>query len=111
MNFDTRPGQLSIREVVSAGDHRLEIAGELDLASAGQLEAAIEALRSSDTRAVTIDLSEVSFMDSTGLRALLVGHRLCEESGYDFRLIPGPPAVQRLFELAGLLNTLPFERS
>jgi anti-anti-sigma factor len=109
MSFDTRPGQLSIREVISEGDHRLEISGELDLASAGRLQTALEALRSGEITAVIIDLSEVSFMDSTGLRAVLVGHRLCEERGYDFRLIPGPPAVQRLFELAGLLNTLPFQ--
>lgn len=111
MSFDAIPSQLSIRDVVSGGDHRLEVSGELDLASAGRLQAAIEGLRSGETTGVTIDLSEVSFMDSTGLRALLMGHRLCEERGYDFRLIPGPPVVQRLFELAGLLNTLPFQGS
>jgi len=104
------PSRVDIRDAVTAGHHRLTVVGELDMASAGELEAAVDGLRSPATTAITLDLSEVLFMDSTGLRAVLAGHKLCMQEGYEFNLIPGPPAVQRLFELTGLLDSLPFRR-
>ncbi len=108
--FDALPGQLEIQDAVSEGDHHLRISGELDMASAAELVGVIEQLRADGTTAITLDLTNVVFMDSTGLRAVLSGQRLCEESGYEFRLIPGPPAVQRLFEVTGLIDTLPFHQ-
>ena len=104
------PSRVDIQDAVTAGHHHLAIVGELDMASAAELEAAVEGLRSQTTTAITLDLSEVVFIDSTGLRAVLAGHKLCTQEGYAFNLIPGPPAVQRLFELTGLLDSLPFRR-
>jgi anti-anti-sigma factor len=48
-------------------------------------------------------------MGSTGLRLILLAKELCEEHGYDFLLVPGPANIQRMFELTGLLDVLPFE--
>lgn len=104
------PSRVDIRDADNAGRHHLTIVGELDMASAGELEAAVDELRSPTTTAITLDLSGVVFIDSTGLRAVLAGHKLCTQEGYAFNLIPGPPAVQRLFELTGLLDSLPFRR-
>ncbi|HEY2440466.1 MAG TPA: STAS domain-containing protein [Solirubrobacteraceae bacterium] len=80
---------------------RLKLAGELDLASAPAFEHQLEDLLGEDIRRVTIDLRDLEFLDSAGLRALLVTHRRLTESGRELRLGPGPPAVQRLFELTG----------
>ena len=80
---------------------RLRLAGELDLASAPGLEHQLEDLLSEDIRRVTIDLRDLEFLDSAGLRALLVAHRRLTERGRELLLGPGPRAVQRLFELTG----------
>jgi anti-anti-sigma factor len=83
------------------------VAGELDLATTPQLEARIEQLRR-EGGAVILDLRNLLFIDSTGLRALLRARELCAERQCDFFLIPGPPGVQRLFELTGVLDVLTF---
>jgi anti-anti-sigma factor len=59
--------------------------------------------------ALTLDLSATTFIDSSGLRAVLLGKELTDEQGHGFSIIPGPPKVQRLFELTALLDVLPFE--
>ena len=64
------------------------------------------ALQQVGGRPLRIDLSELAFMDSTGLRALL---GLQREHG-DVKLRgPLQPAVQRLLELTQTLQILPFE--
>jgi hypothetical protein len=35
---------------------------------------------------------------------------LADSHGYEFLLVPGPPSIQRLFEMTGLLHRLPFRR-
>jgi anti-anti-sigma factor len=57
--------------------------------------------------AVELDLSRLTFMDSTGLRAVLRAQELCAEHGYDFLVIPGSGQVQRLLELTGTTDVLP----
>ena len=80
----------------------LNVSGELDLVSEPQLNQALERL---EGREATLDLSELAFMDSTGLRALLGAAR--EHPNVKLR---GPlqPPVQRLLELTQTLAILPF---
>ena len=54
------------------------------------------------TSVLTVDLRELSFLDSTGLRALLQLRTRCEAHGCRLLLIPGPPTVQRAFDVSGL---------
>jgi anti-anti-sigma factor len=84
------------------------LAGELDLATAPQLEAMTEQLCSNGARELVLDLREVAFIDSTGLRAILRAREHCEGHRCELFLTPGQPAVQRLFELTGVLDRLPF---
>jgi anti-sigma B factor antagonist len=102
------PG-LTVRDVSSAGGHRVLLAGELDIASAPILEAAITGLRDDGTRSIVLDLSELTFMDSTGLRAILAADKLCNGNGHDLSLAGANGAVQRLFELTGVIGALRFE--
>lgn len=81
--------------------------GELDMATVSRFEhAAGEALAMSCAR-LLIDLRELTFIDSSGVRAVL---RLQARIGEtpQLELLPGPAAVQRVFELAGLTAALPF---
>src|SRR5262245_29585807 len=80
----------------------LRLTGELDLVSEPTFAAA---LAQADGRPVRIELQELAFMDSTGLRALLSAAR--EVPGLQLR---GPlqPPVQRLLELTQTITILPF---
>ncbi|HEV3048202.1 MAG TPA: STAS domain-containing protein [Solirubrobacteraceae bacterium] len=91
------------------GVHTLALRGELDLAAVPSLEAEIRHLCGLEsTRAIALDLGGLSFIDSTGLAAIVFVGSLCAKHGFDFELLPGPRAVQRLFETTGLLDALPF---
>lgn len=102
------PEDFSIHEDAQGDRRTLTLAGELDLASAPALEAAVAQLCADGANEIVFDLSGLSFVDSTGLRTILSSMSLCEEHLCDFWLIPGQRAIQRLFELAGLLGRLPF---
>ncbi len=71
------------------------------------LEAMVLGLCGESVSAVELDLSRLTFMDSTGLRAVLRAQELCAEHGYDFLVIPGSGQVQRLLELTGTTDVLP----
>jgi anti-sigma B factor antagonist len=105
--FSSRP--FEVQDVVSDGRHRLVLTGELDLAPAAELEAMLLRLCTDGTKEIALDLSKLSFMGSTGLRIVLLAKELCEQHGYEFLLIPGPRNIQRMFELTGLLDVLPFK--
>jgi anti-anti-sigma factor len=97
---------LEVREVVFEGTRTLVLSGELDMSSAVHLENAILA-GVADVSGLTLDLSQLTFMDSTGLRLILFARQLCEGTA-EFSLVPGPRQVQRIFELTNLLDQLPF---
>jgi anti-sigma B factor antagonist len=102
------PAAIDIEEV-EAGEHRtLRLAGELDITSAATLEAAVSRACSGGARSITMDLSGLSFIDSTGLAVIIHTSGLCSNRGCAFQLVRGPKAVQRLFELTGLDGVLPF---
>jgi anti-anti-sigma factor len=104
--FGPRP--FEVQDVVSDGRHRLVLTGELDLAPAAELEATLLRLCADGTKEIALDLSKLRFMGSIGLRLMLLARELCEEHGYEFQLIPGPANIQRVFEMTGLLDVLPF---
>jgi anti-anti-sigma factor len=81
------------------------LAGEFDLASAQLVDE--ELARAQDSYPVVIlDLSRVTFMDSTGLQVVLSVDERMRESGSTLRVVPGGPQVQRLFELTGATSRL-----
>ena len=88
----------------------LTLRGELDLASARQLEESLTAIDEQAPARITIDLGGLAFIDSSGLRALLLADTRAREHGYELKLIPGQESVQRGFEMTGALDGLSFER-
>lgn len=102
------PTGLDIEELEHDGRYRLLLTGELDIASVPSLEASVSRLCVDGTRAITLDLSRLLFIDSTGLAAIVFAGKLCDKHGCQFSLVPGSSAVQRLFELTGLIDVLPF---
>jgi anti-sigma B factor antagonist len=85
----------------------LGLAGELDVASAPTLTAAVEALRSRDHLAtLTLDLAELEFMDSTGLACLLRIEKECSEANQKLRVIGEQGQVRDLLLLTGAADAL-----
>ena len=79
----------------------VRLVGELDLAEVLPLQAEFERLCSNGVSMLTVDLSGLDFVDSTGLHALLRLNGRCASQELSLRLVPGPPSVQRLFQITG----------
>jgi len=82
--------------------------GALDVATAPILDARIGELRGAGFRRLILDLSQLGFMDSTGLRLMLTWDAEARQDGFSIEFVPGRPAVQRVFELTGTASMLPF---
>jgi anti-anti-sigma factor len=81
--------------------------GEIDLATVDLVREAIE--RDHDgTSGLALDLREVGFMDTSGLRLVLSLADRAASEGFELRVVRGPATVQRVFEVAGLESRLPF---
>ena len=80
-------------------------AGEVDLATVGQLEEAINGSINGQNH-IAIDLSAVTFMDSTGLRALLTSHETMSSAGRRLALVVSGGPVNRLLDISGVAQTL-----
>jgi anti-anti-sigma factor len=87
---------------------RLVFQGELDIAGAPEAEEVLRAAEAGSANSLTIDLRGLTFMDSTGLRLVVAADRRAREQGRSLRVVRGPAAVQRVFELTGLQDKLPF---
>ncbi len=57
---------------------------------------------------IVVDLSGLTFMDSTGIRVLIMANARSRDDGNRLALLRGPAAVQRVFELSGVDSLLPF---
>ncbi len=87
------------------GDRLLVLYGELDIATAPELVEMLQRLRRQG-HAVELDLGEVTFMDSTGLTALIDAYVAAQSNGWSFSVRRASPAVRRVFELAGVERLL-----
>ena len=75
------------------------VAGEIDLDTSPQLR---HALTTTDTPHVRVDLSDVPFMDSTGLGVLVAAHKRATERGGTLVIICDDDRILRLFRITGL---------
>ena len=92
------PGPLHIRSEPAPHAVVLALAGELDLATAAEVTAEVDALPAGP---VVLDLAAVSFCDSSGLRGLIECHRSREDRGGLLLTRPSPP-LARLLGMTGL---------
>ncbi len=78
--------------------------GELDMATADELRAALDAAQGP----LTLDLSGLRFLDTSGLRLVLETAEQARRDRRELTVLPGTAAVQRLFEVAGVAELVPF---
>jgi anti-sigma B factor antagonist len=83
--------------------------GELDLSGATILEAELERLAAEpELGAVVLDLRGLEFMDSSGLRLVVLADMQAREAGRRFALIRGGETVHRVFEITRVSDRLDF---
>jgi anti-sigma B factor antagonist len=86
--------------------------GELDLSGAAVLEAEIERLAAEpDLGTVVLDMRGLEFMDSSGLRLVVLADMRAREAGRRFVLVRGSETVHRVFEITRMSDRLDFVSS
>jgi anti-sigma B factor antagonist len=101
--------QLTIRLEPDPTGVCIRLEGELDLATAPEVDRLLDDLAERDHARLLIDLTGVEFMDSAGLASIIRALHAAELNGHRLTVRPGSAQVQRLFELTGLLDRLSFE--
>jgi anti-anti-sigma factor len=98
---------MTISTPVADGDSIvLRVSGDLDLASAGKLfDAGRAALSSDGCQQLCLDVEGVTFLDSTGLGALIRLRNAAHGAGRDLAICDPPDRVTRLLQLTGLGST------
>lgn len=80
----------------------ISLDGELDMASAPLLQAALEDAEAGTASALVLDLRELRFMDSTGLRIILWARERLRSRGQELALTTSSSQVQRLLSVSGV---------
>jgi len=102
MHIATTPG--SDRYVIT-------VSGEVDLATSPSLDTEIIAAIESGTESVVVDLSDVSFMDSSGLGVIVRGLKRCREADKELDLVITNERVLKVFGITGLDQVIPIHDS
>lgn len=76
--------------------------GEVDLATAGVVDASLRELLDSGFRELLVDLRDVTFMDSSGIRLLIAWTRRASDDGFRFAYVPGQEAVRQVLRMTGV---------
>ena len=84
----------------------LRLAGELALATAGELNSTIDRLVAEGHRELLLDLTELTFCDSTGIAAFVRGDNLVAADGGWLRLTGATGRVDRVLQVTGLADVL-----
>lgn len=102
-----RPGDFDVFLERIDGQYRLRLSGELDMATAPWLRDHLVEIAANGAGRVVIDVSRLSFIDSTGLSVLVSGWRRLRECGGDLVLAAPSPAIAKVLDIAGLRELFP----
>lgn len=100
-----QPG-LAITIEQNAGLVRMDVGGEVDAESSGRLGAAIEAALASRPERIEVSLTAVTFLDSSGIRTLMVGRSRAADQGSALVITGVQGSPRRVLEISGILDTL-----
>lgn len=104
---EMRDGTLSLRKSETDSLCTLCLAGELDLANCDTLEAELESA-GREGMEIVLDMTELDFIDSTGIALLIATHNRLNSGEVRFRLVPSrSDAVVRVLKLTGVDESLP----
>jgi anti-anti-sigma factor len=79
------------------------VAGEVDLTAGAAVEAAImSAFADQDVDSVVVDLTAVTFLDSSGISVLVKARRVADERAFNYRVIGADGIVRKVLDLTGV---------
>jgi anti-sigma B factor antagonist len=84
----------------------LRLSGELDISTAPKVEDELARVEPNRPETIVLDLSNLAFMDSTGLRLLIAADTRARQQGRRLVIVKGPEAVQRVFRITRLEERL-----
>ncbi len=84
----------------------MTVEGEIDLATADHLASALEEVRSNGSGHLVVDLSNSPFMDSTGLKTLVLANRRFTEDGRQLVLAVHGGPISRLIDVSGVDSSI-----
>jgi anti-anti-sigma factor len=85
---------------------RTALSGEIDLSTVEDVESGVREAINGNNGVVALDLREVSFLDSSGLRLMLRLNKELDDEGRRLVVVQGPRRVARVFELTGAQDQL-----
>ena len=91
-----------------SGEMAIRLSGDLDLSSFDAVDEVLASAQSNSNSSVRIDLRGLEFIDSSGIRLLLVAHERAQSNGHGLCIIRGSERIQRVFTLTDLDGRLPF---
>lgn len=107
-----RPTKFEIVQTADRSAPVLSVTGELDMDTAEVLSERVEQQLSDRPASLTLDLRELTFMDSSGLRFLIALYDRARQDCWRLRLVcPRSEAATMVLHATGADNALPFERS
>jgi anti-anti-sigma factor len=89
----------------------LQLEGEWDLAARALMREVISQALERRPECLVLELSKLEFVDSTGVHAVIELAKRARGQRFVLVIVPGPPQVQRVFEICGLTDRLPFMRN
>ena len=101
------PGELQVAVSGAEPEYEVRLLGELDMSTAPQLRDELLRLVSGGATMVTVDLSELAFVDSTGLSVLITGLKRLRKQGGEMALRSPTPGTRRVLEITGLTEVFP----
>jgi anti-anti-sigma factor len=101
-----QPPECGIDVALLDGSHVVRVAGELDIFTSASLRQRLEALIVDGTPRLIIDLRAVTFLDSSGLGALVMAHRKLRVLRGGFAVVVEDGAVERVLVATGLKHVL-----
>ena len=100
---------LSFQTTIAGDRAVITLQGELDVAGSGLLESELDRILSDHSpTTVVFDLSGLDFMDSTGLRLVVLSDAKAREGGWTLELVRGNESVHRVFEITRMAERLNF---
>ena len=95
---------IDIKNEPDAGALVFKLRGSLDIGTSPSVRAALLEAAQQGNHDVIVDLSQLEFLDSTGLGALIGAHRRAMENGGSLRLVVNDGPIARLLNITGLMR-------
>jgi anti-anti-sigma factor len=84
----------------------MALVGELDLSSVAKVQEELRRIEADAPSTLVVDLSKLTFLDSTGLRCIVTADERARNEGRRIVIVRGPDAVQRVFSITRLEERL-----